>query len=174
MTIRRVETQYLTITGARGVGLDEHSSELRFVDEVNGPQEVHAMGLRPLLVVGVTVPAFNLYFRQLVNPGRPAPLSALLKAAWSPVARLGMPTYLEFNEFTASVDRGFLRWVREVGVTPRIVERRNFKSLVARQVQSSKQLLFASTFGPFPSATQRGVDLAAANQSLAYYEAFKN
>lgn len=172
MPIRCVETQYLTIAGARGVGLGHAGDTLEFTSEDQGPVDIEERGLRPLLVVAVTVPAFQFRYRQLIDPASPRALSEILKDAWSQTSRIGMPRILEMNSSVAALDRGFIGWVESQGIEATIATR-NMKSLSSVQGQSAISLNFSCKWNvTVEQKESTTVTLADGNAGLAQHDLF--
>lgn len=107
------EMQILTVSFAKGIGLKDRGKVDSF-DELAGS---HADdGLSPLLVYSLVAPACRSYFRLLVDPANPVPLSQFLHDAWSPRMAWGMPLTLQVKASLLASDRGFASWVEQQGI----------------------------------------------------------
>lgn len=107
------EMQILTVSFAKGIGLKDRGKVDSF-DELAGS---HAdAGLSPLLVYSLVAPAYRSYFRLLVDPANPVPLSQFLHDAWSPRMAWGMPLTLQVKASLLASDRGFASWVEQQGI----------------------------------------------------------
>lgn len=144
MSIRCFETQYLTIVGAKGAGMNAQG-EVQFTEEDRGPADMDQIGLQPLHVYSIVIPAYGLYLSQVL-PQRQATVTQFLAHAWANDEQIGCPMYLEMRDTLLEADRGFADWVRSVGVTPRAVGR-NRKSLIATEIHTAKLTAFSCTFG---------------------------
>lgn len=163
MAIRCFETQYLTIVGAKGAGMNSRG-EVQFTEDDRGPADMQQIGLQPLHVYSIVIPAYGLYLSRVL-PWRQATITQFLAQAWAPDEQIGCPMYLEMRGTLLEADRGFVDWLRSVGVEPRAVDR-NRKSLIATEIHTAKLSAFSCTFGSRSGTRSGPLALPRANLGL--------
>lgn len=159
------DLQYLTVALAKRVGLAADGIVHSFDDLIVGLADAD---LRPLLVYSLVMPRFRIYWRMLVDPEQPVPLSEFLRAAWAPEVALGMPKRLEVKGVLLESDRGFAAWVRSQGVE---VNPASPSTSVDAFAKASRDVL-STLHWQTGHGEGRGLpkDLAACNDSLQEYD----
>jgi hypothetical protein len=163
MAIRCFETQYLTIVGAKGAGMNANG-EIEFTEDDRGPGDMHQVGLLPLHVYSIVVPAYGLCVSRVL-PASQSRITLFLAEAWSAEEGIGCPMFVEMRDTVLNADRGFVDWLRAVGVEP-VAVGRNRKSLIATEGHTAKLREFECTFEGSRSGP---LTLKAANLGLRAY-----
>lgn len=89
MAIRCFETQYLTIVGAKGAGMNANG-DVQFTEEDRGPGDMHEVGLQPLHVYSIVIPAYGLCVSRVLPASQPR-ITLFLAQAWSAEEGIGCP-----------------------------------------------------------------------------------
>lgn len=170
MAIRCFETQYLTIVGAKGAGMNANG-DVQFTEEDRGPGVMHEVGLQPLHVYSIVIPAYGLCVSRVLPASQPR-ITLFLAQAWSAEEGIGCPMYVEMRDKLLNADRGFIEWIRSVGVEP-VAVGRNRKSLIATEAHTAKLRAFECTFGGRMALHSGPLPLPEANLGMKAYRQFQ-
>lgn len=168
MKIYDAEMQYLIVSYAKDIGLDENKRVVGFNNFVSSLEEKECT---PLLVYAVVAPAYALRYRMIVDASSPVALSQFLSKAWAMESRFAMPLRLEVKPKILAADRGFIAWVRSMGVQCEPVTSINGSTAYERSCQD---LSFAIGFGQALEYRDslKPLEMEIAQNGINYYDSF--
>lgn len=162
------ETQFLTIQVILGHGINSQSLICK-IDEDADDLAFQRAGLRKLVLVCLTVPAFSIHAKKLfvINDAAPS-VSTFLHEHWTNSKdQFAVPQELEIKPIVAGIDQGLLKWIESNGVRVVIDSINNKKSLTAFE-KAARKISFEMYWPDF-EAEDMPRHIEKANMSLNTY-----
>ena len=173
MAIRKIystETQFLTLQVLNSHGLDSDGLVVP-LDQDGDDEAFSSRGLKRLVLVCLTIPAWGIHLKRLYPFNSPVSVSGFLVQQWSDAEGVfALPQTIEMSKACALCDAGLVDWLKSVGVEVVFGSEINKKSLAAFE-RAVKAIYWEITFG-----NEKGhsavVTLECANASFEYHSRF--